>query len=781
MHEGRSTHTNRLADETSPYLLQHAGNPVDWRPWGEDAFAEARRRDVPVFLSIGYSTCYWCHVMERESFEDTATARVMNERFVCVKVDREERPDVDDLYMTATQIMTGRGGWPMSCFLEPEQLRPFWCGTYFPKEPRHGLPSFTQVLTGLSEAWKTKRDEVLGQAETVADSVRGALASAGEPRPVGRAAVTGAVETLLRSFDRTHGGFGGAPKFPQPANLMLLLEARDGAEGDTLAAIDAAVRTTLDRMALGGMFDQVGGGFHRYSTDAAWLVPHFEKMLYDQAQLALVYARAARTYDDAFYARIVRRTLDYVLREMTGADEPGARGFYSAQDAEVDAREGLNYLWTPEEVRDALGDEDAELAIRVYGLDKGPNFRDPHHADEPARNILFLVDRPERLAADHGVTPDELLARLGSINERLLEARSQRKQPHLDDKAIASWNGLMIEALAAGASLLGEPSYAAAACRAARHVMNSMRDAEGALLRVERGGRAKTPAFLEDHAAMIRGLVALHEYGFDEDGEHLRAAIELADLVHAAFADAGGGYFDTRENQGDLLVRTRSTYDGAIPCGSSLMLGALLALHRATGDGVQLDRAVGVLASLSPRLAESPASVVEATRHLLAMMRMGEALDARVAFDDGKLGQAPDRAPPVNVFASAESVGVGPETPGTFRLRLQVDDGYHVVAAEPGEGGRGLLPMRVGLVRGQGVAVYADYPEGEVLDLGIEGVGPIRVHSGVVEFDVALEHAPGVGPSTGDPILGITLQACGDTECLAPQTLELGVEIDVRD
>jgi uncharacterized protein YyaL (SSP411 family) len=384
---------NRLSRETSPYLLQHAHNPVAWFPWGDEAIAEARRRDVPIFLSIGYSTCYWCHVMERECFESEEIARQMNDRFVCVKVDREERPDLDDLYMTATQLLTGHGGWPMSVFLEPQGLRPFWAGTYFPPEPRHGVPSFPQVLDAMSRAWTERRGEVLEQAASVAEGVRQHMVSEEAPVGLGLPQVTEAGRDLLKRFDRVHGGFGGAPKFPQPVFLEFLLDLRAAAADDaTRDAIDQAVRRTLDRMAIGGVFDQVGGGFHRYSVDERWLVPHFEKMLYDNAQLAQVYARAAVVYSDDFYATIARRTLDYALREMTSSE--GA--FYSAQDAEVDGREGGNYVWTPEEIRAALPPEDAGFAIKVYGADAGPNFRDPHYPDSSSTNVLFLRERRAR-------------------------------------------------------------------------------------------------------------------------------------------------------------------------------------------------------------------------------------------------------------------------------------------------------------------------------------------------------------------------------------------------
>ena len=769
---------NRLAHESSPYLLQHAHNPVDWYPWGREAFEAALARDVPIFLSIGYSTCYWCHVMERESFEDEQTARLMNERFVCVKVDREERPDVDDIYMTATQIMTGHGGWPMSCFLEPHRLRPFWCGTYFPKDPRPGMPTFTQVLEGMSQVWLERREEAIRQSEQLAAAVRETLAAKREPVPVGRGQVTQAIRQLLASFDRAHGGFGAAPKFPQPSNLFLLLEARrDAADEQTATAIDAALHTTLDKMAIGGLHDQVGGGFHRYSVDNTWTVPHFEKMLYDNAQLATLYAQVAERDDDAFYRRVARRTLDYALREMTAPGEPGATGFFSAQDAEINHREGLNYLWTPEAIREALHGDDAELAIRLYGLDKGPNFRDPHHPNDPAQNVLRLSDRPEVVAKSMGMSEPELLSAMDRINAALYEARAARQQPRVDDKVITAWNGLMIEALAAGAELFDDVRYFEAGDHAARFILDRMRTPDGVLLRVSRGGVSKTPAFLEDHAMLITGLVALHRARFARDAWRLDTAVELANRAHELFADEGGGYFDTRADQDDLFVRTRSSYDGALACAASSMLGALVDLHEATGEGVWLERALALLASLSAAIHASPVATANSTRHLLRLLRLGDALAGRPEIENNPAPPPPAEAPPVQVHASAEHVRVDADTPASFRLRLVVPEGMHIVAADPGEGAEGLIPLRVGLVRGQGVAVYADYPEGELLDLGIEGVAPIRVHHGEIEFDVAIEHAPGVGASPGEPVLGVTFQVCTRTECLAPRTLELNVEI----
>ncbi|MCC6968750.1 MAG: thioredoxin domain-containing protein, partial [Phycisphaerales bacterium] len=436
---------NRLARESSPYLLQHAHNPVDWWSWGPDAFADARRREVPILLSIGYSTCYWCHVMERECFEQDDVAALMNERFVCIKLDREEYPAVDDAYMTAVQMTTGRGGWPLNVCIEPRTLKPFWGGTYFPRQPRHGLPSWPEVLTRLSDAWRGDRAGVEAQAERIASAVREHMEGAGQPVDIGHREISEAIGRLLQTFDRVHGGFGGAPKFPQPAFLELLLDVRPLAGDDSTGdAIDQALRTTLERMAMGGVFDQVGGGFHRYSVDERWLVPHFEKMLYDNASLAAVYARAAARLSDPYFSTIARRVIEYLRREMQLPDGM----FASAQDAEVDAREGKSYVWTPEELAQALDPGDSTFAARIYGLDAEPNFRDPHHPDEPAAFVLALQARPERLANDLGASVAALQDRIARINQQLLEGRGRRPQPGRDDKAITSWNGMAISALA---------------------------------------------------------------------------------------------------------------------------------------------------------------------------------------------------------------------------------------------------------------------------------------------------------------------------------------------
>ncbi len=766
---------NRLAGQTSPYLLQHAHNPVDWWPWCDEAFEEARRRDVPIFLSIGYSTCYWCHVMERESFEDEATARVMNERFVCIKVDREERPDVDDIYMAATVGMTGSGGWPMSVFMEPAQLRPYWCGTYFPPKPAHGRPSFVQVLEAMSNAWTNQREDVLTQSEQIADAVRQDLASKRTPVPVGQDEVSNAVGALIRIADPVDGGFGSAPKFPQPVYLDLLLRTRSTAADEaTRGAIDAVVRQALDKMSTGGIRDQVGGGFHRYSVDKHWIVPHFEKMLYDNAQLARTYAVASRVYDDAWYARVARTTCEYVLKEMTSAE--GA--FYSAQDAEVDHREGLNYLWMPEEFDDVLGD-DSDFAKRLYGLDSGPNFQDPHHPDDPKRSVLRLDARPDELAGRFGMSEDELLAKIDAVNARLYDARAERKQPHLDDKVITSWNGLMIAALVECGQALDAPALIDAAERAARFVLDSMRDDDDGLMRVHRARASSTPALFEDYAMLTGGLAALASAGRIDAMSPAR----MAEQAHELFGDGSWGFYDTRADQSDLFVRTSATRDGAIPSAHAVMLHTLIDLHTLTNDPAWLDRALGCLRSLSPEMSDNPVSTAHSTEALLRLLTIPSAASDSSTIappgtskptptDQGGQGAGP-RFTPVEIFADTERVRVEGDEPGVFRIAVRVAQPYHIVAAEPGPGGEDLIPLRVFLLSGSGLEVYADYPEGDAYGEN----GELRVHTDQIEFDVVVQRT---GEISGRPLLGVRFQACTDTECLAPTTVELDVAIDIE-
>ncbi|MCH7791328.1 MAG: thioredoxin domain-containing protein [Planctomycetes bacterium] len=763
---------NRLANQSSPYLLQHAHNPVDWFPWGDDAFAEARRRDVPIFLSIGYSTCYWCHVMERESFEDADIAAMLNERFVCIKVDREQRPDVDEIYMTATQLMTGHGGWPMSVFIDPHSLRPFWCGTYFPARAKGtmNMPTFPHVIESIATAWREKREEVIEQAAGLAKAVRASLRPGRDPAPIGAPHVERAVSELLQQFDRLHGGFGAAPKFPQPAHLLFLLDVRASTADDTTAtAIDTVLTHTLDRMAVGGIRDQLAGGFHRYSVDATWTVPHFEKMLYDNALLTLVYARSARACDDAFYAEVARGTAEYVLREMT--TDQGA--FKSAQDAEVDGREGFNYLWTRDEMVSVLDDDDGAFASGVYGLDAGPNFRDPHHPDDQPRNVLRLADRPERVARSMSLTPDAFNARLARVNTRLLDHRATRRAPITDDKVIASWNGLMIEALAQAGDLLDEPRFVNAAERAAVFVLDHM-TGEGELLRCSRLGHAHTSGTLEDYACMIRALAALARCGGVQPHAAQRytdAAAQFAADVDRLFTDADG-FADSPEDAADLFVRPCSTYDGAMPSGVSMMLHALIDLHELTGRREYLDRASAAIRTISPTIADAPQTVIHSVAALFRLLR-APGVDRSGFIDPGEATSVREESgdfTPVEVYADRDRVELGGDTPSLVNIALRIAPGHHIIAADPGAAVGPLVPLRVGIVNGTGVRVYADYPPGDPLDENL------LVHTGDISMKVLLERE---GEFTGQPLLCVTFQACTDTECLEPMTVELDVAIDL--
>ncbi|MBN8598864.1 MAG: thioredoxin domain-containing protein [Planctomycetes bacterium] len=776
---GRMRRANKLARSTSPYLLQHAFNPVDWQPWGPEAFAEARARQVPILLSIGYSTCYWCHVMERESFENDAIAAILNERFVCIKVDREERPDIDDVYMTATQVLTGHGGWPMNCFLEPEALRPFWCGTYFPPAPRPGLgvPSFPQVLSNISEAFRLQRDEVIAQAEQIAGIVRSRMKPIVRTEPIdGLGAITEAASTLLRMFDRNHGGFGAAPKFPQPVYLDLLLDVRaSSGSPETRDAIDQALRLSLDRMMIGGIYDQIGGGFHRYSVDGHWTVPHFEKMLYDNALLARVYARASTAFGDSEYARIARETCEYVLREL----RTGEGGFASAQDAEVDGREGLNYLWTEDEVNSALHPDEAKLAIKVFSLDAGPNFKDPHHPEEIARSVLRLTDRPDRVAQTMGMEIDTFHARMSRVRGTLLAVRNKRPQPHLDDKVLASWNGLMIGALAFTGKTLQEPRFTAAASEAADFILKHMTAPDGHLMRSRRFETSGGHGFLEDYAFVVAGLLDLAGAVDDRPSakRYTDAAYSLNEKVHELFADEHGIHFDVEADAGNLFVRARSTHDGAIPCGTSVQLHNLLAMHHN-------DRAAGLLSGIAENLREMPLGIANATRAALRVLTdasfQGSAIASRLRGTPVAAPAADQSFTPVEIYASEERLSVGLDTPASMKLVLQIAAGYHIIAADPWvddpkSSVRGLLPFRVHVVGGTGVKVYADYPAGDPYHAAPDIMGKPRVYEGRLEFEVAVELD---GELKGRPLLAVTFQACSGTECLAPRTAELDIAID---
>jgi uncharacterized protein YyaL (SSP411 family) len=590
-------HTNRLAGETSPYLLQHAHNPVDWYPWGPEALTRAKLLDRPIFLSIGYAACHWCHVMERESFEDEATATYLNSRFIAIKVDREERPDLDQIYMGAVQAMTGGGGWPMSVFLTPEG-RPFYGGTYFPDRPSHGLPSFQQVLEGIDRAWQEQR----GELEDAGRRLVGQLA-AQSANPAGTApgpdVLDTAVALLERSFDPAHGGWGGAPKFPQPMTIGFLL--RRAAAGDGTALPMA--RRTLDAMADGGVRDQLGGGFHRYATDAVWLVPHFEQMLYDNAQLARTYLHAWALTGDARYRSVATGTLDYILRELTTAD--GA--FAASQDADTGGVEGATFTWRAEEVRATLGD-DAALFSTAYGVTDGGNWEDV--------TILSRVRSTGELAKLYALPTDEIETRLARARQRLLEVRARRAQPARDDKALAAWNGLAIGALADAARLINHgpdvaddgaeqaARYREAAERAADAILAGLLDGDGRLGRSWKDGRATGQGVLEDYADLADGLLALYEATFDE--RWFTTARALADAILDRFGDLAGGFYDTAIDHEQLVTRPKDVQDNATPSGGSMSTLVLLRLAALTGESRYREAAERALATTTPYLVRYP-------------------------------------------------------------------------------------------------------------------------------------------------------------------------------
>jgi uncharacterized protein YyaL (SSP411 family) len=582
---------NHLAQETSPYLLQHRENPVDWYPWGEEALARARDEDRPILLSVGYSACHWCHVMAHESFEDPQTAAYMNEHFVNVKVDREERPDVDALYMEAVQAISGQGGWPMTVFLDPEGV-PFYGGTYFPPDEGRGMPSFRMVMEAVVDAFESKRGEI----EERAPQMRARLAAIGQVEPAASpqaAMLDEAVERLLSAADRARGGFGGAPKFP-PASAVELLLARGEVEIPEL---------TLDAMLAGGIYDQIGGGFARYSVDAAWLVPHFEKMLYDNALLARAYLHGWQRLGHERYRRVCEETLDWALREMRGPEG----GFYSALDADSDGEEGRFYVWTPGEIRAALGDpksdetspagfsaQQVEGLIQFYGVSDGGNFE--------GRNILHLG------SGAGGAAPE----RLGEMRRALYEARCKRVWPGLDDKRLTAWNALMIAALAEAGAVLGREDYLEAASACAGFVWSELRDGEGALLRTYKDGRAHLKAYLEDHAFLLEALLTLYEASFE--AVWFERARELADTLLARFADGErGGFFSTADDHESLIARRKEIGDHPIPSGNSAAAFGLLRLAALSGERTYEGAAEGVF-----RLFAGPANQhPEAFAHLL--------------------------------------------------------------------------------------------------------------------------------------------------------------------
>ena len=593
---------NRLANEASPYLLQHAHNPVDWYPWGQEAFEQARQRDVPILLSIGYAACHWCHVMERESFEDPEIAKLMNERFVSVKVDREERPDVDAIYMDAVQAMTGRGGWPLTAFLTPDG-KPFYAGTYFPDEDRHGMPAFRRVLTAIAETWDTRRGEAVGQARRVVEAIARAAPEAPTEEPT-EALLAGAVEWLRSASDTAWGGFGGAPKFPQPMLLEFLLRGHLRGSPDALGMLTI----TLDRMASGGIHDQVGGGFHRYSTDERWHVPHFEKMLYDNGQLARLYVRAWQVTGAERYRTVAARTCDYLLREMQHAEG----GFYSSQDADSEGVEGRFFVWSWDDLVGAVG----EPVATAFGATPEGNWE--------GTNVLWWPRPVAEVAEALGIDPRELDRDVETARAELLELRQGRVHPATDDKVLAGWNGLAISALAEVGRALREPWYVEEAVRAANFVLTHLRDDRGRLQRSWRNGRVSGTAFADDHALLAEACLTLYETTFDL--RWFTEARALADELLRRFHDEErGGFFQTGIDAEALVLRPKELYDNAVPSGNSTAAEVLLRLALLTGEAGYERAARSALRLVQYGMAQAPSGFGQALSALdLSLSRARE-------------------------------------------------------------------------------------------------------------------------------------------------------------
>lgn len=587
-------HTNRLSHATSPYLLQHAHNPVDWYEWGPEALNRAKKEDKPIFLSIGYSACHWCHVMERESFENEEIAAVMNEHFVCIKVDREERPDLDDTYMMATQVFTRSGGWPMSVWLTPN-LEPFYAGTYFPPTTAYNRPGFKQVLEYLAKAWRDQREDILKQAQSLTDAVRQLTTiEHGDTIPPFEKVLESA-NFLGRAFDPVKGGMsgGGTNKFPPSMAMDLMLRAyhHSFSQEKPNAKLRELVELTLDKMAYGGIYDQLAGGFARYSTDTDWLVPHFEKMLYDQALVSDIYLKAYQLSGKPLYARIARETLDYVINDLQSPEG----GYYSSRDADSEGEEGRFYVWSKKEIDQVLGESDSKLFCDYYDVTDSGNWE--------GQNILNVPRPADVVAKLHGMSADELHSRLDNCRKKLLEVRARRIPPHLDDKVLSAWNGLMIASMARGYRILGDEKYRDSATRAASFILTGLMK-DGRLQRTYRKGKCHTPAYLDDHAFMIEALLNLYEATFDS--KWLDHATKLNDTVLRHFRDEPGGFFFTADDAEKTLVRAKDANDGAIPSGNSVQLMNLQRLATLFDDKVLKGEAERSMKALGKQLIDSP-------------------------------------------------------------------------------------------------------------------------------------------------------------------------------
>ena len=779
---------NRLAGETSPYLLLHAHNPVDWFPWGPEAFEKARDENKPIFLSIGYSSCYWCHVMERLVFENEDIAKAMNEKFVCIKVDREERPDIDDIYMTALLVYlqaTGSeqgGGWPLSMFLTPEG-KPIAGGTYFPPEPKPGLPSFPNVLKQVDQIWTSNEDGVRQSADTMAANVRRVM----QPplilkkTELKRELVTQTVTAIEETFDQKHGGVDfsanapDSPKFPVPVKLSVLQYAAARDDNEQAGQI---VQQTLEAIVRGGIHDHLGGGFHRYSTDRQWHVPHFEKMLYDQAQLADVLLEAYRTTGQDQFRRAAEGTYDFVLRELT---DP-AGGFYSALDAETDGVEGQRYVWTKQEIETALGEDDAKLFAKVYGLNQPQTFEHGY--------VLHQPQPLSQIADELGTTMPELERRLAPMRKKLLAVRDQRPALLKDDKVLTSWNGLMIRSLAHAGKRLGRADYRTAAEKAALFVLSNMRDEDGRLQRTYRDGQSQLNAYLDDYAFMIEGLLALYET--TKDQKWLRAARRLTDQQIELFQDEdGAGFYFTPHHHEELLARTKNANDAVLPSGNSVSIRNLLRLSSLTDTPKYQEAAEKTLQLFASQLADRPRGMANMA------LALGEYLDnPDFAAARTETPNIHDQRKNQNAIlqVAAETSADQRKEIVTAQAYLNVDKlpagstceivvfvdikpGWHINQnpAVP----KNLIPTKFTIKSDHGITVEnLRYPDGE--PLAIPGFDESAlVYEGSIVIRGTIRIPQDINVTTDEMHLAVRYQPCNDKTCLAPKTAKLVGQVPI--
>lgn len=755
--------TNRLIEETSPYLLLHAHNPVEWYPWGDEALERAKKEHKLIFLSVGYSTCYWCHVMEREVFSNPEIAKQMNKDFINIKIDREERPDLDTIYMTATQLLMQRGGWPNSVFLTPD-LKPFFAGTYFPPTDMPNRPGFPTILEAVQDAWVTREDEVIDTANEITriiEAVSNKAFTTINANELKRSAITTAVEHLKKTYDHLHGGFDVAPKFPSPANLEFLLrEYERQSRLETPTTDDEflleMLTHTLDMMAYGGMYDQIGGGFHRYSVDDKWLVPHFEKMLYDNAQLAKIYLQTYQLTEKPQYRRVAEEIFSFVEREMTSPEG----GFYAALDAETDAEEGKYYVWTKDEIEKTIQTKDPKQFYAIYGIDEGANFE--------GKNVLYVPNGEESEAS---------LISLQSARETLLAARTEREYPLLDTKVIVSWNGLMIDALAYGYKLLGEEKYLTAATNAAQFILDNMTKPNGELWHTYTTDVASYDAYLDDYAFLVRGLLGLSNA--TGDGQWLETAKTLTDkMIELFWDDKNGGFFYTKENAKQLIVRTKKPHDSAIPSGNAVAVNNLLLLDADYQDYVEK-----TLRSFARSMEESPSS----------FMHMLYALNGYFSLDDTSPKESPSSdisilpQTPVGelelgnstqslVTATAKITSPPKSKQIDVVVQVKIAKGWHINANPAGQDN--LIPTTITVSEDAPIEISpVQYPKGKsmVFEFSTESV---NVYEGTFTIPLKIKQKPNTVLKKDVPIiLKLDYQPCNETECSFPQTLDIPLKL----